>query len=59
MPPHLKFDYSKTKRAFEVKYKTSFLVIQGLLFSHTKQTSKNVADTTFKGGKSILHYQYL
>ena len=59
MPPHLKFDYSKTKRAFEVKYKTSFLVIQGLLFRHTKQTSKNVADTTFKGGKSILYYQYL
>ena len=24
-----------------------------------KKTSKNVADTTFKGGKSILHDQYL
>ena len=30
-----------------------------LLFKHTKQTSKNVVDTTFKGGKSILHGQYL
>ena len=30
-----------------------------LLFRHTKQTSKNVADTTFKGGKSILHDQNL
>ena len=29
------------------------------LYRHTKQTSKNVADTTFKGGKSILHDQYL
>ena len=33
--------------------------MQVLLFRHTKQTSKNVADTTFKGGKSILHDQYL
>ena len=47
------------KRAFEVKLKTFFLVLQVLLFRHTKQTSKNVADTTFKGGKSILHDQYL
>ena len=30
-----------------------------LLFRHTNQTSKNVADTTFKVGKSILHDQYL
>ena len=30
-----------------------------LLFRHTKQTSKNVADTTFKGGKGILHDQHL
>ena len=33
--------------------------MQVLLFRHTKQTSKNVADTTFKGRKSILHDQYL
>ena len=30
-----------------------------LLFRHTKQTSKNVVDATFKGGKSIFHDQYL
>ena len=33
--------------------------MQVLLFRHTKQTSKNLAVTTFKGGKSILHDQYL
>ena len=33
--------------------------MQVLLFRHIKQTRKNVADTTFKGGKSILHDQYL
>ena len=36
------------KRAFEVKLKTYFFVSQVLSFWHTKQTSKNVADTTFK-----------
>ena len=30
-----------------------------LLFRCTKQTSKNIAGTTFKGGKDILHDQYL
>ena len=30
-----------------------------LLFRCTKQTSKNIAGTTFKGGKNILHDQYL
>ena len=39
---------SRTKKAFEVKEKTLFLVSQVLSFGHTKQTSKNVADTTFK-----------
>ena len=38
---------SRTKRAFEVKEKTLFLVSRVLSFRHTKQTSKNVADTTF------------
>ena len=33
--------------------------MQVLLFRHTKQTSKNVVDTTFKGVKSILYDQYL
>ena len=36
------------KRTFEVKEKTLFLVSQVLSFRHTKQTSKNVEDTTFK-----------
>ena len=35
------------KRAFEVKQKTFSVVSQVLSFRHTKQTSKNVADTTF------------
>ena len=33
--------------------------MQVLLFRHKKQISKYVADTNFKGGKSILHDQYL
>ena len=36
------------RRAFKVKSKAFFLVLQVLSFIHTKQTSKNVADTTFK-----------
>ena len=36
------------KRAFEVKQKTFFLVSQVLSFRRKKQTTKNVADTTFK-----------
>ena len=45
----LKFDYLKNEKSFrsEIK-KTLFLVSQVLSFRHTKQTSKNVADTTFK-----------
>ena len=39
---------SRTKRAFEVKKKTFFLVSLVISFRHTNQTSKNVADTTFK-----------
>ena len=38
---------SRTKRAFEVKSKTFFFVSKVLSFRHAKQTSKNVADTTF------------
>ena len=37
------------ERAFEVKWKTFFLVPQVLSFKPKKQTSENVADTTFKG----------
>ena len=36
------------KRAFEVKKKFFFLVLQVLSFKHTKQTSKIVAEITFK-----------
>ena len=36
------------KRAFEVKEKAFFLSSQVLSFRHTKQISKNVADTTVK-----------
>ena len=42
-----------------MKYKTFFFLLQVLLFKHTKQTNKKVADTTFQGGKSILYDQYL
>ena len=40
--------FSRTKRAYEVKQKTFFLVWQILLFRILKQTSQNVKDTTFK-----------
>ena len=33
--------------------------MQVLLFRHTKQTSKNVTDLTFKGEKIIFHDQYV
>ena len=36
-------------RGIEVKYKTFSLASYVLSFRHAKQTSKNVADTTFKG----------
>ena len=49
----------KEKEPLKVNKKTVFLVLQVLLFRHTKQSSKNVADTTFKGEKSIFHNQYL
>ena len=39
---------SRMKSAFEVKEKAFFLVSQAFSFRHTKQTNKNVADTTFK-----------
>ena len=43
---------SRAKRAFEVKWKTFFLVSQVLSFKLTKQTSKYVTDTTFKCHKT-------
>ena len=45
---------SRAKRVFKVKWKIFFLVSQILSFKHTKQISKNLADTTFK--PSLLHY---
>ena len=48
----LKFDYlSGMERGFEVKQRTFFLVSELLSFRYTKQTSKNVAATTFKGSQ--------
>ena len=44
----LKFDYLKNETSFWSEIKSIFLVSQVLSVSHTKQTSKNVADTTFK-----------
>ena len=38
---------SRTKRAFQVKKTTFFLVSRFLSFRITKQTSKNVAETNF------------
>ena len=44
----LKFDYLKKEKSFRSEIKNIFLVSQVLAFRHTKQNSKNVADTTFK-----------
>ena len=45
-------EFSKTKRAFDMKKKTFFLVWQVLSYRLEKQTSTNVVDTTFKVGLS-------
>ena len=44
----LKSDYLKNAKSFRREIKSIFLVSPLLFFRHTKQTSKNVADTTFK-----------
>ena len=44
----LKLDYLKNEKSFRSKMKMFFLVSQVLFFRNTKQTNKNVADTTFK-----------
>ena len=44
----LKLDYLKNEKSFRSEIKSIFLVSKVLFFRHTKQTSKNVADTTFK-----------
>ena len=43
-----KFDYLKNEKSFQSEIKTCFLVSQVLSFRRKKQTSENVADTTFK-----------
>ena len=45
------------QRAFEVKYTTFFLVWQVLTYRLKNQTSKNVADTTFKEVYSLKVYK--
>ena len=40
--------FSRTKRGFEVKWKTFFFIWLVLSFRPKKKTSKNVANTTFK-----------
>ena len=49
----LEVDYLKNKKSFRSEIKSIFfLVSQVLSFRHTKRTSKNVADTTFKCGNN-------
>ena len=47
-PDKLIFDYFKNEKRFQNEIKTFFLVSQVFSFRHTKQTNRNVADTTFK-----------
>ena len=42
------FDYLKNERSFQSEIKNMFLFSQVLSFRHTKQTNRNIADTTFK-----------
>ena len=44
----LKSEYLKNEKSFRSEIKTFLLVSQVLSFRHTKETSKNVADTTFE-----------
>ena len=44
----LKLDYLKNEKSFWSEINFFFLVSQVLFFRHTKQTNKNVADTTLK-----------
>ena len=64
MPWHLniwkvKIDYLKNEKSFQSEIKNIFLVLKVLSFRHTKQTSKNVADTTFKLHVIIRIYDFL
>ena len=42
------FDYLKNERSYLSEIKNIFLVSQVFLYRYTKQTSRNIADTTFK-----------
>ena len=44
----LKFDYLKNEKSFPSEIKTFVPILQVLSFRRTKQSSKNVTDTTFK-----------
>ena len=49
----LKSDYLKNEKSFQSEIKNIFLVSKVLSFRHTKPTSKNVVDTTFKPGNWV------
>ena len=51
-------DYLKNEKSFRSEIKTFFLVSKVLSFRHTKQTSKNVADATFKMGVVFRSFSY-
>ena len=51
---NVKFDYLKNEKSFRNQIKTFFLVSQVLSFRHTKQTSKNEAEATFKFLQVVL-----
>ena len=44
----LKLDYLKNEKSFRIKTKTFFLVSQVPSSRRTRQSSKNIADTTFQ-----------
>ena len=54
IPEKLKFDYLEKEKSFQSEIKTFFLVFKMLFFRHAKQTSKNIAETTFKDSYLIL-----
>ena len=48
MPEKLKSDYLKNEKSFRSEIKNIFSYFKSALFRHTKQTSTNVANATFK-----------
>ena len=51
---NVKLDYLKNEKSFRNQIKVFFLVSQVLSFRHTKQTSKNEAEATFKFLQVVL-----